>query len=65
MFIRQRDAFVLGSISDIVVAVSVRNVEENAYNARLIATFPRELTLLSPVGSFVFVFNKEAQLSVL
>ena len=49
MFIRQRDAFVLGSISYIVVVVSVRNVKENAFNARLIATFPRELTLLSPV----------------
>ena len=48
--VRQRDSFVIGSISEILVAVSVKNVKENAYNARLTATFPRELTILSSVS---------------
>ena len=50
MSVRQRDSFVIGSISEILVVVSVKNAKENAYNARLTATFPRELTILSSVS---------------
>jgi integrin alpha 8 len=47
---RNSNAFVIGSISEIVVVVSVKNAKENAYNARVVVTFPRELTLLSPLS---------------
>ena len=51
MSVRQRDSVVLGSISEISVAISVKNVKENAYNARLIAIFPRQLTMLTSVST--------------
>jgi integrin alpha 8 len=47
---KNNNTFVIGSISEIVVVVSVRNDKESAYNARLIATFPRELILSSPLS---------------
>jgi integrin alpha 8 len=49
----QRDYFVLGSVSEIVVAVTVRNTGESAYDARLIATFPHELMFLSSTNNRV------------
>jgi hypothetical protein len=52
------EAFVIGNISEIAVIVSVRNSKGNAYNARIIATFPREMTLLSPVSRFVLLLTK-------
>jgi hypothetical protein len=50
IFARNNEAFVIGNISEIAVIVSVRNSKGNAYNARIIATFPREMTLLSPLS---------------
>jgi hypothetical protein len=46
----RKNSFVLGNITEITVVVSVTNDKENAFNARLTATFPREITLLSPVS---------------
>ena len=55
MSVRQRDSFVLGSISEISVSISVKNAKENAYNARLIAVFPRQLTILSSVSTIALL----------
>lgn len=47
--IRHDSTIVIGEATAIVVIVGVRNVKENAYNARLIATFPHELTFAAVV----------------
>lgn len=56
--IRDDTVIVIGQVKTIDVIVSVRNVKENAYNPRLIATFPGDVRFAAIFQSQVGVLSQ-------